>query len=98
MLPSQKTKSFPIQKTISKDLVLIFEKNPGTLRLTVIVTKKIAPRAVDRNRIKRLLKESFKKFTQLEGEVKIIVKSNLSGLKLNDVFEKLEPLVAKIKK
>lgn len=97
MLPSQKTESFPIQKTISKDLVLIFEKNPGTFKLTIIVTKKIAPRAVDRNRIKRLLKEAFKKLASPEGQIKLIVKSNMSGLKLEDVYKKIVPLMANLK-
>jgi len=97
MLPSQKTKSFPIQKTISKDLVLFFNKKPGVLKMTIVVTKKIAPRAVDRNRIKRLLKEAFREFAQLEGEVKIIVQSNISSLKLGDVLKKLESLIVKIK-
>jgi ribonuclease P protein component len=76
---------------------LIFEKKPDAFKLTIVVTKKIAPRAVDRNRIKRLLKEAFRRFTQLDGGVKIIVKSNLSGLKLDDVLRKLEPLILKIK-
>ena len=97
MLPSEKTKSFPIQKTISKDLVLFFKKKPGALMLTIVVTKKIAPRAVDRNRRKRLVKEAFREFTQLEGEIKIIVQSNMSGLKLDGLLKKLEPLLEKIK-
>ncbi|KKR50940.1 MAG: hypothetical protein UT84_C0004G0003 [Candidatus Curtissbacteria bacterium GW2011_GWA1_40_16] len=76
---------------------MVFKKRPGALRLTIIVTKKIAPKAVDRNRIKRLLKEGFKKFAKAEGEFKIIIKSNISGLKLDDVLKKLEPLITKIK-
>ncbi len=97
MLPSQKVESFPTKKAVSNDLVLIFERNPGIFKLTIVVTKKIAPRAVDRNRIKRVLKEAFRRFAHPEGEVKLIVKSNISELKLDDVFKKLEPLLAKIK-
>ena len=97
MLPSQKVGNFPTKKAVSNDLVLIFRGKPGAFKLTIVVTKKIAPRAVDRNRIKRLLKEAFRKPTQLEGEVKLIVKSNISGLKLDDVLKKLELLLAKIK-
>lgn len=97
MLPSPKVESFPVKKAIPKDLILFFGEKPGTFKLTIVVTKKIAPRAVDRNRIKRLLKEAFRKSAQLEGEVKLIVKSNISELKLDDILKKLEPLLAKIK-
>lgn len=97
MLLSQKIKSFPTQKVISEDLVLIFKKNPGAYKLTIIITKKIAPRAVDRNRIKRLLKEALRQLNRPQGEVKIIAKSNMSGLKMEDVLKKLEPLFTRIK-
>lgn len=94
MLPSGKTKG---KKETSTDLILLYKNNPGAFRLTVVVTKKIAPRAVDRNRIKRLIREALRVKTQLRGELKIIVKNNMSGLKLDEVSKKLEPLIRQVK-
>jgi len=66
---------------------LIFKKSEPSSKITVVVSKKVAPRAVDRNRIKRLFREAARKI-QLTGEAVIIVKKNLKDLKMHKV-EKL---------
>ena len=60
----------------------------------MVVSKKVAPKAVDRNRIRRLFMEAARKI-QLTGELVIIVKENIKDLKMHQV-EKL--LIEKIRK
>lgn len=60
----------------------------------VVISKKVAPKAVDRNRIKRLFMEAARKI-QLKGELVIIVKENIKDFKMHQV-EKL--LIEKIRK
>ena len=80
------------------DLTLIFRKKPQVFKAGVIVTKKVAPRAVDRNRIRRLVYEVLKdQLAKVEGEVMIIVKENIAKLKKDQVAAKLEGGLAKAK-
>ena len=60
----------------------------------MVISKKVAPRAVDRNRIKRLFRQAARKI-QLTRELVIIVKKNIKDLKMQQV-EKL--LIDKIRK
>jgi len=61
---------------LSKDLVLIGKTGAEKLKLIISVSKKVAPKAVDRNRIKRIIKESLGVNKRAKGEIKIIVKKN----------------------
>lgn len=48
-------------KTITSEFVILHKKNSQeTARLGLAISKKLVPRAVDRNRLKRLLRESFR--------------------------------------
>ncbi len=76
------------------DFGLIYKKNLKS-KLTIVITKKIVPKAVSRNRIRRLIKEVLRKIN-LKGDLKIIVKQDLSGLKLQDVKKNLEPQIKKL--
>jgi len=73
---------------------VIFKKNLPFSKIKVVVSKKVAPKAVDRNRIRRLFMEAARKI-QLTGELVIIVKENIKDLKMHQV-EKL--LIEKIRK
>ena len=84
------------KKVTSEDLDLIAKNKEEGLKLTVSISKKVAARAVDRNRIKRIIKESMRSNTGFKGEVLIIVKKNLSHLKMPEIRVKLENLFKKL--
>lgn len=60
---------------------------------TIVVSKKVAKRAVDRNRIKRITKEALRGKTQ-EG-LKIIVRNNIANLKTQEVEQRLKKILNK---
>ncbi len=63
----------------------------------MVVTKKVAPRAVDRNRIKRLVFESLRKLDMLEGELVVVVKKNLAKLKMQEIQLKLKREISRLR-
>ena len=80
----------PQRKISSQDFALYF-KELGA-KIDIIVTKKVAPRAVDRNRIKRLIKEALQHLNSKNG-LKIIVRRNIAGLKEQEVQSKIAQLL-----
>ena len=42
-------------------------------RIGIIVSKRVAPRAVDRNRVKRLVRETFRKLRYRLGGIDVVV-------------------------
>lgn len=83
------------RKVQSEEFVLI-SKATGIFKLAVTVSKKVAPRAVDRNRIKRIVTESLRNQSIYNGELIVIVKKNISNLKKDEVENKLIKLIKKI--
>lgn len=55
----------------------------------IVVSKKVAPKSVDRNRIRRTFKEALKEIA-LKDNLKIIVKENLKGLKTQQIISLLK--------
>ena len=80
----------PQRKISSQDFALYF-KELG-VKIDIIVTKKVAPRAVDRNRIKRLIKEALRHLSFKDG-LKVIVKRNIAGAKEPEVQTKIAQLL-----
>jgi ribonuclease P protein component len=81
----------------SKEFVLLFNKTDrNSLRAAVIINKRVAPKAVDRNRIRRVVTESLKDKLNLGGDLKILVKYNIANLKKDAVESKLADLLAKL--
>lgn len=70
-----------------EDLLL---KRSTNARATITITKKVAPKAVDRNRIKRIIKEALRSAKIEKGQLQIIVKRNIANLKSYQVQEKIE--------
>ena len=60
------------KKEIAKDLVLYFVPNKGQTRVGITVSKKIG-KAVVRNRIRRLVRESWRTFCVKDGYDVVIV-------------------------
>lgn len=67
-------------------------------KVGVVISKKSVARAVDRNRIRRLVYESMRpNHSGIKGEIVIIVKNNISDLKKQEVQLRLQLLLAKLK-
>ena len=79
----------------SKNFITILSRNQtGIQRLGITITKKVG-NSVQRNRIKRLLREFFRlNKDRLPGsnDIVIIVKNEIPPLKYPDVYEELENL------
>ena len=62
-------------------------------KLRIVVSKKVAPKAVSRNRIKRIIKEALKKMNLPQNNFTIIVRNNVEGYKSQKVEEELKQLL-----
>lgn len=82
-------------KISGEDFLLTFHQKPNVFKAAVIVAKKIAPKAVDRNRLRRQIFEVLRR-TSKEGELIVNVKKNLAGLKTPQIERRLRPLLNKI--
>jgi ribonuclease P protein component len=80
----------------SEDFSLTFH-NTVILKAAIIVSKKVAPLAVDRNRIKRLLSEAIQKQNIVSGNLLIVVRKNISKFSQESVSQKLEKLLFELK-
>lgn len=81
------------RRFFSPEVDLVTRPNTDTAKITIAVSKKIAARAVDRNRIKRIIKEALRKTDNLNVSLTIIVKKNIAGLKSYQVAEKLKKIL-----
>lgn len=57
------------------------------------MSKKVAPLAVDRNRIKRLIREAVRQLALGDYQVKAIVKKNFADAKMTQVKDKIKELL-----
>jgi ribonuclease P protein component len=81
------------KRVSSENFILILCKNTETKNLVVVVSKKVAARAVDRNRIKRLIKEALRQIMVENYTLKIIVKKNFASAKMAEVKDELAALL-----
>lgn len=84
-----------IGKKIQTDEFTILYRNADKFRSAIVIPKRVAKKAVDRNRIKRLVAESLKD-RNYNFEIVVKVKNNLSNLKKNDLETKLEKALGKL--
>ncbi|NIP32144.1 MAG: ribonuclease P protein component [Candidatus Dadabacteria bacterium] len=75
----------------------ILLNNLGFPRLGISVGKKVSNKANKRNRIKRLIRESFRanKYLFKSNDIVVIVKNDISELKQHDIFNEIEKAVVK---
>lgn len=59
---------------------------------SVVVSKNVAKKAVDRNRIKRVVKEALRQL-KLREQPTIIIRTNLANLKTQQIKDKLAKLI-----
>ena len=84
------------EKVSNEDLSLTVN-NTGTLKAAVIVSKKVAPLAVDRNRIKRQVSAALQGQNIILGDILVVVKKNISKSNTKSVAEKIERLLLELK-
>jgi len=102
MLPAkyrlQKFSNLKTVKRIYSPNFEVIQKAGNRLKLGVVITKKVAKKAVDRNRIKRMIHEALKEqIVNLSSPIVIIVKSNLAQQKMPEIKNELENQLKKIK-
>lgn len=83
----------------STSCVTGFYRPSATFSATVIVPKKVAPLAVGRHRIKRLIYQSLRNL-QVKDEFSLVisVKKGCKSLQLEDWQNEIEQLLSKIRK
>lgn len=74
----------------------VIYKELAYLKAAVVVSKKIAPKAVDRNRIKRLISEALKDEKTFKGGLLFIAKVNFAQLKQYEVDLKIKNILKRI--
>lgn len=86
------------QKLEDSVFTLLFKRREfGILLAAVTVSKKVAPKAVDRNRSKRLIAESLKDKLKIQGDLIIKVNKNIANFKKDEVASKLDALIKRLK-
>ena len=92
---------FQANTRISDDCFTLLYAKAGTghSRLGLAVAKKQIKRAVDRNRLKRLIRESFRLHQKRLPEVDVVVMVRYKILQLSnrDIFERLHNLWGRIR-
>ena len=63
----------------------------------IIVTRKIVPKAVDRNRIRRLFREALRTLNFKEGGLVIFLNKNIADAKMQKIKEMLAEGLRKVK-
>lgn len=80
-----------------KDFILVQTKKTGIFKAAVVVSKKIAKLAVDRNRIRRITTSALRLIEKPAGEWVIIVKENIKAKKSTNIKTQLKDLFNKFK-
>lgn len=91
------------EKVVTSDFIVLYRTNTiGHARLGLALSKKIIPKAHDRNRVKRMLRETFR--TQRLPAIDIIVlgrhgvakvQNSIVNARLGKAWDKLSALCAK---
>ncbi len=82
-------------KIPGEDFILLLKKSGKKAKPKIVISKKIARLAVDRNRVKRLFREALREIDTFEDNVTIIVKKNISDHKMRQVQKVLEKWLKK---
>lgn len=77
------------------DFIVKIRKDAKRTGLVVVISKKVAKLAVDRNRIKRLFREALRSLNFKDWEIRIVVKKNISEYKMHEVQKALEKWLKK---
>ncbi|MEX2028273.1 MAG: ribonuclease P protein component [Candidatus Curtissbacteria bacterium] len=82
-------------KSSGDTFTILLTNAAKTVKPRIVISKKIARLAVDRNRIKRIFKEALASIN-LEGQgVTVIIKKNIAQSKKGQVVKEIEALLKK---
>ncbi len=84
-------------KWVTSEFIVLFSKNSvGQTRLGLAISKKTVPKAHDRNRIKRILRETFRTRTLASFDVIVLAKRGVDKIQnsvlitqINKAWDKL---------
>ena len=94
-----KTNSLGGKRVENEQFRLIAKREKGIFKTATVVSKKVAARAVDRNRIRRLVTEAI--HTNLDkikfqGFLIVIAKQNIAEFKKNQIESRILKLIEKL--
>ncbi len=98
-LSNNKTNLLAGKRVESDQLRLIARRENGIFKTATIVSKKVAARAVDRNRIRRLVAEVIAtniEQIKFQGFLIVIAKQNFAKFKKNQIESKILKLIEKL--
>ena len=90
-----KTPNKHYTKVHGEDFILTFTKTQADFKAAVTISKKIAKKAVDRNRIKRITLEAIKELDIKNGNLTVSVRKNISTLKSPQVKQIIKGIINK---
>jgi len=98
-LSKNKTNLLAGKRVESDQFRLIARREKGIFKTATIVSKKVAARAVDRNRIRRLIAEAISTNLgeiEFQGFLIVIAKQNIAEFKKNQIESKILKLIEKL--
>lgn len=72
-------------------MILKFQRQGS--KNTIVISKSVAKKAVDRNRIKRITREAIRSIKDMPTGYTVIIRENIAGLKTPQIKEMLEKLL-----
>jgi len=74
-------------------LILIHKTSNPNSRLGLVISKKVDKRAVQRNRIKRIVRESFRNAElEIHCDYAVLARGNVTSLANKEIFESIDKL------
>lgn len=86
-----------MRRNIEGYTIYLSLRQSGGPRLGLLVSRKHSTRAVDRNRLKRCIREAFRRAQERLGPVDILVRPPLGAKPSRDMIAQLEELLTRLR-
>lgn len=97
LILSKKNPSKLTKRIAGSGFTVAYSQTDGIFKAAVVVSKKTAKKAVDRNRIKRTISEALKAQKLQNLELLVVVRENIASLKTEEVKKRLEATIKSLK-